>query len=522
MDNTLIQLNNCGILRNRKWLVRGVSLTVDRGQIVTLIGPNGSGKSTTAKMALGIMKPDEGDNTIKENLKISYVPQKLVIDWSLPLRVLDFMNLIENYEYSIINEMLTITGIQHLQNEDVRNLSGGEFQRLLMARAIAKKPDFLVLDEPVQGVDYAGEIALYQIIQDIRKNLNCGILLISHNLHVVMSQTNHVICLNGHICCSGEPKSIVKNPEYIKLFGENMDPTLAFYKHEHDHHHHPDGSVDHSINYMFEDFLFRAFVAGIGLALIAGPLGCFIVWRRLSYFGDTLAHSALLGVVIGYALNLNFIISVFVISALISLSLLYLQKRTTLPNDALLGLLAHSVLSIGLVLLGVLSFIRIDLMSLLFGDILAVNVQDLIIVWAGGGLSLLVLIYIWRPLFAGTVNLELAKAEGLNPELANTIFTLLIALVIAISIKIVGILLITGLLIIPAAASRNLSSHPIQMAVVSSLLGVLAVITGLLSSINWDTSTGPTILSAALGIFILTLFPWKKLPIFEKKNRLVK
>ena len=246
MDNTLIQLNNCGILRNRKWLVRGVSLTVDRGQIVTLIGPNGSGKSTTAKMALGIMKPDEGDNTIKQNLKISYVPQKLVIDWSLPLRVLDFMNLIENYEYSIINEMLTITGIQHLQNEDVRNLSGGEFQRLLMARAIAKKPDFLVLDEPVQGVDYAGEIALYQIIQDIRKNLNCGILLISHNLHVVMSQTNHVICLNGHICCSGEPKLIVKNPEYIKLFGENMDSTLAFYEHEHDHHHHPDGSVDHS------------------------------------------------------------------------------------------------------------------------------------------------------------------------------------------------------------------------------------------------------------------------------------
>ena len=246
MNNSLIQLNNCGILRNHKWLVRGVSLTVDRGQIVTLIGPNGSGKSTTAKMALGIIKPDEGDNTIKENLKISYVPQKLEIDWSLPLRVIDFMNLIENYEHSIVNEMLTITGIQHLQNEDVRNLSGGEFQRLLMARAIAKKPDFLVLDEPVQGVDYAGEIALYQIIQDIRKNFNCGILLISHNLHVVMSQTNHVICLNGHICCSGEPKSIVKNPEYIKLFGENMDPTLAFYKHEHDHHHHPDGSVDHS------------------------------------------------------------------------------------------------------------------------------------------------------------------------------------------------------------------------------------------------------------------------------------
>lgn len=246
MSNTLIQLNNCGILRNHKWLVRGVSLKVDRGQIVTLIGPNGSGKSTTAKMALGILRPDEGSNIVLNNLKISYVPQKLSIDWSLPLRVIDFMNLIEKHSQETLMDTLTLTGIKHLLYEDVRNLSGGEFQRLLMARAIAKEPEFLVLDEPVQGVDYAGEIALYQIIQDIRKTLHCGILLISHNLHVVMSQTNHVICLNGHICCSGEPQSIVKDPEYIKLFGENMDPTLAFYEHQHDHHHHPDGSVDHS------------------------------------------------------------------------------------------------------------------------------------------------------------------------------------------------------------------------------------------------------------------------------------
>lgn len=246
MSNTLIQLNNCGILRNQKWLVRGVSLKVERGQIVTLIGPNGSGKSTTAKMALGILRPDEGSNIVLNNLKISYVPQKLSIDWSLPLRVIDFMNLIEKHSQETLMDTLNLTGIKHLLYEDVRNLSGGEFQRLLMARAIAKEPEFLVLDEPVQGVDYAGEIALYQIIQDIRKTLHCGILLISHNLHVVMSQTNHVICLNGHICCSGEPQSIVKDPEYIKLFGENMDPTLAFYQHQHDHHHHPDGSVDHS------------------------------------------------------------------------------------------------------------------------------------------------------------------------------------------------------------------------------------------------------------------------------------
>ena len=246
MENSVIELYNCGIFRNEKWLVRGVSIKVFKGQIVTLIGPNGSGKSTTAKMALGILKPDEGNNLIQDDIKVSYVPQKISIDWSLPLRVIDFMNLIEKYNLNNITETLSLTGIKHLLYEDVRNLSGGEFQRLLMARAIAKKPDFLVLDEPVQGVDYPGEIALYKTIQEIVKNLNCGILLISHNLHVVMSQTDHVVCLNGHVCCSGAPKSIVKEAEYIKLFGKNMDPTLAFYEHEHDHNHLPDGSIDHS------------------------------------------------------------------------------------------------------------------------------------------------------------------------------------------------------------------------------------------------------------------------------------
>ena len=183
---------------------------------------------------------------VQNDIKVSYVPQKISIDWTLPLRVSDFMNLIERHNLNNITETLSLTGIKHLLYDDVRNLSGGEFQRLLMARAIAKKPDFLVLDEPVQGVDYPGEIALYKTIQEIVKNLNCGILLISHNLHVVMTATDHVVCLNGHVCCSGAPKSIVKEAEYIKLFGKNMDPTLAFYEHEHDHNHLPDGSIDHS------------------------------------------------------------------------------------------------------------------------------------------------------------------------------------------------------------------------------------------------------------------------------------
>ncbi len=271
---------------------------------------------------------------------------------------------------------------------------------------------------------------------------------------------------------------------------------------------------------MFDDFIVRAFAAGIGLALVTGPLGCFIVWRRLSYFGDTIAHSALLGVTIAYAMNFNLIIAVFVVSCLLAISLLFLQRRTSLPDDALLGLLAHSVLAIGLVLLGILSFIRIDLMGLLFGDILSVNFTDVLFVWIGGGVALTTLILIWRPLFAGTVNLELAKAEGLNPELATTIFTLLIASVIAISIKIVGILLITGLLIIPAAASRNLSSTPIQMAIISSIIGVCSVVIGLQTSMIWNTSTGPTILVITLGVFIITLLPLKKLLISKKKIEL--
>lgn len=273
---------------------------------------------------------------------------------------------------------------------------------------------------------------------------------------------------------------------------------------------------------MFDDFIIRAFAAGIGLALITGPLGCFIIWRRLSYFGDTIAHSALLGVVIAYAMNFNLIIAVFAVSCFIALSLLFLQKRTNLPDDALLGLLAHSVLAIGLVLLGILSFIRIDLMGLLFGDILSVNITDVLFVWIGGSIVLIVLILIWRPLFAATVNLELAKAEGLNADLANAIFTILIASVIAISIKIVGILLITGLLIIPAAASRNLSSTPIQMAIISSVIGLVSVVLGLQTSMIWNSPTGPTILAIALGVFILTLIPLKKLLISKKKNRIIR
>ena len=241
-NNILVKLNNVGLLRNQKWLVKGVSLTVEKGQIVTLIGPNGCGKSTTAKIAIGIHKNIEGE-VEKFTNKIGYVPQKISIDWTLPLRVSDFMVLTENLSDQAINEALSLTGAEHLKHKSLGNLSGGEFQRVLLARAISKKPELLVLDEPVQGVDFTGEIALYELIKEISEKLNCGILLISHDLHTVMSATDHVVCLNGHVCCSGSPKEVAKNSEYKALFGEQASQTLSIYEHKHDHVHANDGDI---------------------------------------------------------------------------------------------------------------------------------------------------------------------------------------------------------------------------------------------------------------------------------------
>ena len=241
-NTLLVKLENAGVYRSSKWLVRGISLEINQGQIVTLIGPNGSGKTTTAKMILNILNTDEGLVTGNAN-KMAYVPQKINIDWTMPLRVIDFMKITSSLNNTQITESLVMTGVDKLLYNQIHSLSGGEFQRVLIARAIAKKPDLLVLDEPVQGVDFNGEIALYNLIKKISVNLNCGILLISHDMHFVMSTTDHVICLNGHICCSGSPSSVVKNPEYIKLFGEHNSETLSYYQHQHDHSHNNDGSI---------------------------------------------------------------------------------------------------------------------------------------------------------------------------------------------------------------------------------------------------------------------------------------
>ena len=243
----LISLENAGVQRSEKWLVRGVTMKIERGEIVTMIGPNGSGKSTTAKIALGIIKADEGIARQKENLTVGYVPQKLNVNWTLPLSVSRFLRLTNRASKEQMEEALSATETLHLANSQMSKLSGGEFQRVFLARAIIRTPELLVLDEPVQGIDFNGEIALYKLIENIRDRLNCGVLLISHDLHMVMSTTDRVMCLNGHVCCSGTPANVASSKEFISLFGHHAASSLAFYEHNHDHEHLLDGEIKSAI-----------------------------------------------------------------------------------------------------------------------------------------------------------------------------------------------------------------------------------------------------------------------------------
>jgi zinc transport system permease protein len=262
---------------------------------------------------------------------------------------------------------------------------------------------------------------------------------------------------------------------------------------------------------MLDDFFTRALVAGIGVAVVAGPLGCFIVWRRLAYFGDTLSHAALLGVALALLFDSEITITVFAVSLAIALALLVLQRRATLSADSLLGLLAHSALALGLVVLAFMTWVRIDLMGFLFGDILAASVTDIAVIYFGGAVILAVLVWIWRPLFAATVNRELAEAEGVAADRTDIIFMVLMAGVIAVAMKIVGVLLITAMLIIPAAAARRFSTGPEQMALIAAAIGAGSVVLGLFGSLKWDTPSGPSIVVAALLFFIVGLLPVTRL-----------
>lgn len=262
---------------------------------------------------------------------------------------------------------------------------------------------------------------------------------------------------------------------------------------------------------LLDGFFVRALVAGVGVALVVGPLGCFVVWRRMAYFGDTLSHSALLGVALAFLFQVNITAAVFGVLAAVSMALVFLRRRGTLSSDTILGLLSHSALALGLVSLAFLDEVRVDLMGFLFGDILAVSKTDIAVIYGGGAVVLAGLVAIWRPLFAATVSPEIAQAEGLDPERANFIFVLLMAIVVAIAMKIVGVLLIPALMIIPAATARRFAGGPEFMAALASAIGAVAVVAGLFASLTWDTPSGPSIVVAAFAVFLVSLMPFAAL-----------
>lgn len=270
---------------------------------------------------------------------------------------------------------------------------------------------------------------------------------------------------------------------------------------------------------MLDDFFIRAVLGAVGIALSAAPLGCVVVWQRMAYFGETLAHSSLLGVALAFAFHISVTLSVFLVALAVAVILLLLQRRPFLSGDSLLGILSHSGLAVGLVALSFLPQIRQDLSSYLFGDILAVSRADIALIWLGGAAVLAALIKLWRPLIAATVNDDLAEAEGLRPKQARVAFMLLLAVIIAIAMKIIGILLIGALLIIPAAAARQFAATPEKMALSAAIIGALAALAGLFASYYADTPSGPSIVAAGFILFILSLLPFPAFFSFFNKNK---
>ena len=253
-----------------------------------------------------------------------------------------------------------------------------------------------------------------------------------------------------------------------------------------------------------DDFLLRALAGGVGLALLTGPLGSFIVWRRMAYFGDTLAHSGLLGVGLGIMLGINPVFGVVAVCISIALCMVLLQRQRQLASDTLLGIMSHTTLSLGLVALAFMQTIRVDLVGYLFGDILAISRTEVYWIWGGGVLVLALLALLWRSLLALTVHEELARVEGVPVFAVRLMFMLLLAVVIALAMKIVGILLITSLLIIPSATARRFARNPESMAALASFIGALAVGAGIWGSLTWDTPTGPSVVVAAALFFIVS------------------
>ncbi|MFQ5954619.1 MAG: metal ABC transporter permease [Kiloniellales bacterium] len=254
---------------------------------------------------------------------------------------------------------------------------------------------------------------------------------------------------------------------------------------------------------MIDDFILRAMVGGIGVALVAGPLGCFVVWRRMAYFGAALSHSALLGVALGLIAGLSPTLGILVFCICLAVLLVGLERQRLLASDTLIGILAHGTLALGLILISFIEHLRVDLMGYLFGDVLAIGSGDLIWIYAVAAAIAGILAFIWRPLLSATVHEDLAAAEGVPVLRVRLVFTVMLATVIAVGMKVVGILLIVSLLIVPAAAARRLSVTPERMAAAAAAIGALSVVLGLIASLRWDLPAGPAIVVVATLIFAL-------------------
>lgn len=242
MNETLLALNNASVVREGRKILDNISLDLQRGEIITIIGPNGAGKSTLLKLALGLISPTSGNVRKALNLRVGYMPQRLHIDSNLPLSTLRFLQL-GGAKMPAINTALAEVGATGLEQHAVQSLSGGEMQRVLLARALLRNPDLLVLDEPVQGVDVGGQTEMYALIAALRHRHHCGVLMVSHDLHWVMAQTDRVLCLNQHVCCEGHPEHVGNDPAYRALFGDAAVTTIAPYHHHHNHAHDLHGSI---------------------------------------------------------------------------------------------------------------------------------------------------------------------------------------------------------------------------------------------------------------------------------------
>ncbi len=244
MTTPLLQLDGIRLARDGRTVLDGVDLRLEAGKILTLIGPNGAGKTCLVRIALGLLKPDGGQRQTLDGLRIGYMPQKLGLNEALPLDVQRFLSLAAaGLNYAGLAQALEEVGAGHVMKTPVTRLSGGELQRVLLARALLRQPDLLVLDEPAQGVDITGQEELYTLIARARDERGCGVLMVSHDLHLVMAATDHVLCLNRHVCCEGHPESVSAHPEYLRLFGTQGAKGLAVYSHHHDHHHNAHGEV---------------------------------------------------------------------------------------------------------------------------------------------------------------------------------------------------------------------------------------------------------------------------------------